>query len=121
MKKVRKNGCNYDILSEDCEVHHPGCQCEDCLDPDLEHEDYINEAEEAEAEKEAEMSEKERSWYEAVKETAEEMKKVQDAPGFLGKCVGKAAWYIAKPLDQLHKHVTEPFIDAFKEEFGNGK
>ena len=59
---------------------------------------------------------------EKVEEVVNEIKDVhKSAPGFLGRYAAKVSWAIIKPLDQVHKHVTEPFIDAFMEEFNNSK
>ncbi len=38
-----------------------------------------------------------------------------------GKATGKVAWFFMRPLDQVHKHVIEPFTDAFVKEFTSSK
>lgn len=112
-------------------VHPEGCAC-GC--DDLEAEDYVKEAEEARLKndcmkrefsqcdcplcKEANMSEEaktEKSLFDKGLEY------VDDGLKIAGKATGKAAWFFLKPLDQLHKHVIEPFTDSFKKEFTNSK
>jgi hypothetical protein len=46
---------------------------------------------------------------------------IEDGLKVAGKAAGKAAWYILKPLDQVHKHVIEPFTDSFVKEFTDSK
>jgi hypothetical protein len=46
---------------------------------------------------------------------------IEDGLKTAGKATGKVAWYLLKPLDQVHKHVIEPFTDAFGKAFTDGK
>lgn len=46
---------------------------------------------------------------------------VEGAAVIAGEYAGKAAWHLVKPLDQVHKHTTEPFMESFNKHFGNGK
>lgn len=46
---------------------------------------------------------------------------LEDVPKTLGGLLGTLAFYIAKPLDQVHKHTTEPFIDEFMKKFNDGQ
>ena len=45
----------------------------------------------------------------------------EKVPGVIGEYAGKVASLLLKPLRQIHKHTTEPFIDEFKKAFNNGK
>ena len=56
-----------------------------------------------------------KSFYDDALETAEKV------PGVMGEYVGKFASLLRKPLNQIHKHTTEPFIDKFKKAFNDGK
>jgi hypothetical protein len=46
---------------------------------------------------------------------------IEDGLKSAGKATGKIAWYILRPLDQVHKHVIEPFTDSFVKEFTDSK
>lgn len=111
------------------EEHPEGCAC-GC--DDMEAEDYVKEAKEAELKgncMKREFSQcdcplcKEADVSEEVKASLFDkgLEYVEDGLKVAGKATGKAAWYFLRPLDQLHKHVIEPFTDSFKKEFTDSK
>lgn len=55
----------------------------------------------------------EQSFYDQALETVEKV------PGVMGEYLGKAALLLLKPLNQIHKHTTEPFIEKFKKAFND--
>lgn len=61
------------------------------------------------------MKEEAKSIYDQAVEYLEE------TPKFLGGLLGTLAFYVVKPLDQVHKHTTEPFMDEFMKKFNDGQ
>jgi hypothetical protein len=57
----------------------------------------------------------EKSFYDEALETVEKVL------GVTGEYAGKVASLLRKPLNQIHKHTTEPFIEEFKKAFNDGK
>ena len=116
------------------EEHPEGCAC-GC--EDMETEDYVKEAEEARLKNDCMKREFSQCDCPLCKEgTMEEETKAQSyvdkglehiedglksAGAATGKVAGKAAWFFMKPLDQVHKHLIEPFTDAFTKAFVDGK
>ena len=116
------------------EEHPEGCAC-GC--DDMEPEDYVKEAEEARLKndctkrwysqcdcplcKEVIMGEETKAQSYVDKGLEHIEGGLKSAGAATGKVVGKAAWFFMKPLDQVHKHVIEPFTDAFTKAFTDGK
>lgn len=98
-------GGNKEDQGPSVEIHSETCTCEACM--------------EEETPKQEETM-KEEAKAEAKGFVDEAIEFVEEIPATIGEYAGKVAWFMIKPLDQIHKHTTEPFIDAFNKHFGNG-
>ena len=116
-KKIKGNGCDYTVLSEECEMHSPQCQCGFCTDPAVEVEDYINEEKEEHMKKEepqvvGETSAKAGRFLDRIKgiklSLPENCPTIKD----VGVVAGKRASDLAKPIVS--------FIDGVREGWKNG-
>ena len=103
-------GKNKEDEGPTVEIHSDTCTCEACMETETPH-------------KEENMSEKAQTAGNGDEKgfVDEAIDFVENIPSNIGEYAGKVAWWLIKPLYNVHKHTTEPYIDEFMKAFKDGK